>query len=488
MSLLKKLVIWFAAGIIILVLLLAVVFSVQLSTAAEESIKRNMSELMACCASAMKQSLYINGLSSDKAGFAEAARNTAEELNSMLGCGIACYDMDGKALFSTYGTGSMTKRERQDLGYAMQGKNAYTLVRRDDVYTAYLSFTVNSGGESIGIMRLQIDYSEIYLTNRRTFTTMIISSAAVLIVATSLLALMILRMLKPIKNLSEELVSTAKHPERAKTLPVASSDEIGLLTAQYNKMALTIRSQMTTIKKESERLTKTLEYKKAFYDNLTHELKTPLTIILGYAEMMEQTDFEDQDFVKKGTEQIITESKRLTGMVAALLENSRSETAVERFEKIDALELISAVVFSMSVKAQRYGANIKTSLCEACVEGSEERLRQLYVNLIDNAIKYGLPAHDIRVNMSRNGNVLEVSISNYIENGRKFEDAEKMFIPFYRSRDVGVREDGSVGLGLSICKNIIEEHSGTITANEKDGVVTFKTTLPLYGGYRIEED
>lgn len=488
MSLVKKLILWLLIGIIVLVFILAAVFSVQLAANTEKAITRNMSELMAYCASAVKQSLYINDLSSEPSGFADAAVNMAEELNSMLDCGIACYEPDGDMIFSTYGSGGMSGRQMQDLEYAVDGKNAYTIVRNGDIYTAYFSFAIRSGGETIGIMRLQIDYSELYVSNRRTFTAMIISCALVLIVAVFVLAVMIVRTLSPIKTLSDELKRTTLHPERAGTLPVTRTDELGSLTAQYNKMALTIRSQMTTIKKESDRLSKTLEYKKAFYDNLTHELKTPLTIILGYAEMMKQTEFEDADFVKKGTDEIITESKRLTNMVAALLESSRSETAYEKFEKVDALELISAVVASMTVKAQRYGANIEASLCEASVEGAKERLRQLYVNLIDNAIKYSKPSEDIKVRMRTFDGMLEVTVENRIEEGRTFENIDKMFIPFYRARDVGVREDGSVGLGLSICKNVIDEHGGSITACEKDGVVVFTTRLSLYGGQNDEED
>ena len=486
MSLAKKLALWFSGGIAAIILLLAGVFYVQLTSNTEDTVVRNMSELMAYCASAVKQSLYINDLPSDSVGFTETAKSTAEELNGMLGCGIACYDTKGSLIFSTYSTDTENEKEMRDLFYAVEGKNAYTFVRYDRTFTAYFSFPIRSGGESIGIMRLQVDYTELYRSNRGTFTTMIGGSAAVLTIAAVILAFALMRIVHPVKKLSEELKRTTLHPERAETLPVTGRDEIGLLTAQYNKMALTIRSQMSTIKTERDRLSKTLEYKKAFYDNLTHELKTPLTIILGYAEMMEQTDFEDVDFVKKGTGEIITESKRLRDMVTALLESSRDETATIKLERVDLLELISGVAASMDIKAQRYGSSIKTELCEAAVEGSRERLRQLYVNLIDNAIKYGRPGESVCIKMKKNSGCIEVSVINRIEDGCHLENIDKIFLPFYRSRDLKVREEGSVGLGLSICRNIADEHGGTISAEEREQTVCFKTVFPIYGGRRDE--
>lgn len=482
MSLTKKLVIWFSGGVAAIILLLAAVFYVQISGNTENAIIRNMRELMMYCSSAVRQSVSISGVAPGGDGFEEAVRSAAEELNGMLGCGVAFYSAEGELMFSTYSEGRENDRELKDMYLAVEGKNAYTFITRDGTFTAYFSFPIRSGGESIGIMRLQVDYSETYRRNRHTFTTMIGGAAAVLMVSAALLAFSLAHIVRPVKKLSEELRKTTFHPERAETLPVTSGDEIGLLTAQYNKMALTIRSQMLTIKTERDRLTKTLEYKKAFYDNLTHELKTPLTIILGYAEMMEQTNFEDEEFVKKGTGEIISESKRLRDMVTALLENGKDETAAPRFEKVDVLELISGVAASMDIKAKRYGSSIKTHLCEASIDGSPEKLRQLFVNLIDNAVKYEKQGGEICVKMVRGNGFLEVDVINPVEEGQIPERIDKIFLPFYRSRDLKEREDGSVGLGLSICRNIAEEHGGTITAERSDGTICFKTVFPMNMG------
>lgn len=217
---------------------------------------------------------------------------------------------------------------------------------------------------------------------------------------------------------------------------------------------------------EKTALEEAVAYRKHFYDNVTHELKTPLTIILGYAEMIEQTGFSDPEFTKKGISHIISESKRLRDMVAALLDATRlgvSDTS--DFQEVDLAVLLKDVAASMELKAQRLSKSICLSLPEdeqtLRVWGSQEQLIQLFINLLDNAIKYSA-GKEIWAQARRLGEHVEISVENDVEQPISQEELGRLFIPFYRQREGG--EPGSVGLGLAISRKIAEEHGGSIMA------------------------
>ena len=489
MTLLKKMVLWFSIGIVTILGILGFVITTQLTSNMQNLMKRYMAEYKASCQTFVQHTLLMSGLEYSEDGFYHIAPRVVMELNDMLASGVACYDTAGNYIYGSYIKDSRVEGEWEDLAYAIHGENAYTMISSKNDATAYFSFPIVFEDKAIGIMRLEVDVTQTVKNLQYTMEMLIWCTAALLLVAVALLLLLIAHIVRPINRLSEEIKRMSLHPERADILPVRSQDEIGQLTHQYNKMAQMIRTQMNAIQKEKDNLQRTLEYKKVFYDNLTHELKTPLTIILGYAEMMEQTDFSDKEFARKGAKEIIAESRRLRDMVTALLESSRSEGKIRKAEPVDLCELIVKVATSMNIKSQRYGARIETKLCEAVVLGDAQRLRQLFVNLLDNAIKYGKTKETVNIVMRLREGHIEIVVANKIERGVHIAKPRKVFEPFFREEDVKCREEGSVGLGLSICKDIVEEHNGSIDLTMERDMVYVKTSLPLYmeeGGFSYE--
>ena len=132
-------------------------------------------------------------------------------------------------------------------------------------------------------------------------------------------------------------------------------------------------------------------------------------------------------------------------------------------------------------KARRYNNRILTE-CDTSVRilGHEERIRQLFINLIDNAIKYGMPEESIRACACLKGSHAVIQVMNKGE-GITPEAMEHIFDPFYRIDKEHSRELGSAGLGLSICQKIMEEHNGSIKAESIPGKITiFTATFPSY--------
>ena len=142
----------------------------------------------------------------------------------------------------------------------------------------------------------------------------------------------------------------------------------------------------------------------------------------------------------------------------------------------------------MEIKANRYGAFIRLKLePNLFVWGQEERLRQVFINLIDNAVKYGEEGTEIRISGGRRKGRVLFSVSN---KGKQMsqEELKHIFEPFYRADKEFSREQGSAGLGLSICQKIMREHKGIIWAeNRSEGRIAFFLLFPAFGGQQKTE-
>lgn len=388
-------------------------------------------------------------------------QEVGDSLCAVLGSNLKIYSTTGELLYNALFADEQAPGD--DMAYAAQGKSAYTVYTSGEHTRVYFSFLV----EEFGIIRVEVDYSELYQSGSYISRMVLYSSASVLVTALVLLVVFAGKVIEPVNRLRNAVAQLTEDPSSAMPLPVRHKDEIGELTREYNKMAAIIREQLREITLEKSALEEAVAYRKHFYDNVTHELKTPLTIILGYAEMMEDTNFSDLEFSKKGIQHIISESKRLRDMVTALLDATRAGVSdTSDFEMVDLAELLRDTAASMNLKAARQQKEIVLSLPEEeqslRVWGSREQLIQMFINLMDNAIKHGTGSK-ISVLSQRLGEHVEISVENEIEKKISEEELARLFIPFYRQREEGA-EPGSVGLGLAICRKIAESHGGNISA------------------------
>ena len=164
-------------------------------------------------------------------------------------------------------------------------------------------------------------------------------------------------------------------------------DEVGELSRNFRIMLETLGAQFQKMRDDQERIIQLLGSRQEFYNNVTHELKTPLTTIQGYAQLMEADKGADAKLTDQGLHHILQESTRLHQMVLQLLEMSDRDLYMEK-QVLNLAEVARSVAGAMSIKAERYGMRIDTELPqELFVLGLPERLRQVLINLVDNAIK-----------------------------------------------------------------------------------------------------
>lgn len=428
--------------------------------------------------------MYIGRFSSDDSEdyFNDSAYSIGEEIYLATGRHIAIFNAEGSPLYASIQY--MLSSDHDDLNLALQGNEAYVITSSTDSVYVYHTFPILFEDTTVGYVRTCSDFTELYHTSDKISHMILIATLGVLIISFMLLMIFMHNVLSPINKLTEAIQHTSKDPEHSKTILIDRDDEIGKLSKEYNKMALTIEHQIDTIQNERDILKRTLKYKKEFMDNVTHELKTPLTVIKGYAELM-QDNPEDTELHSMGLSHIINESDRLHDMVVNILEVSRDPSLrPEEFESIDAMSIMDSVVQSMNIKAHRYGSNIEYTHCGECfVSGVEEKLKQAFINLLDNAIKYGTPQKTISVTLNRFEDIVSIAVSNHTLN-LTAQDMESIFEPLYYKEQK--QERGSIGLGLAICSGIIKAHNGTLNAelDEHEKKVTFTITLPgIHGGH-----
>ena len=224
---------------------------------------------------------------------------------------------------------------------------------------------------------------------------------------------------------------------------------------------------------------KTWNAQKQFIADASHELKTPLTVIMTNAEMMTDKSYgeiERDNFTKN----ILGASKSMRGLVESLLELARLDNnrSMMKFSTIDYSKLINDCILPFEALFFENGMEISTDIDEnITIEGDAEKLRQVITILLDNALKYSDPADKVTVKLKRQTNNCLLSVSG-LGTPLSKEDLHNIFKRFYRVDQS--RNDGhSYGLGLAIAESIVNEHNGRIWAESDNGYNTFYVSLQL---------
>ncbi|MEY9093596.1 ATP-binding protein [Paenibacillus sp. RC84] len=406
----------------------------------------------------VRQSFLINHFSNNRLYFGQMAEEMANDLNHATGSSVGVYTVDGELLYSS--DKSIPHLTNGDLKEAIEGKTAYSITYDRNTASVLFSYPVFIDGTKVGILRFSRDFSLLYEQSGR--IKEIIFYIAMAIFAAAFLFSYILS-----RHITIPLVRLTRASNEVKSgnlevrIQFRRKDEIGRLADNFNEMIDQISRQMTIIRKDRDHLQALHEQEKRFFDNITHELKTPLTSILGYAEIIRKKGEADRYFFEKGMNHIIEESRRLHGMVLKLLEASRPNIQIMEPERVDAGSILKDVCESMGIRAQRYKKSIRYEIQnELIVYGQGNRLRQLFINLLDNSIKYSTDQAEIFVTAKRADTKIQFVFSNPSD-PIETDQIAYLFQPFNLGNNQ-VSEEGSVGLGLSISKSIVDEHGGNI--------------------------
>lgn len=438
-----------------------------------------------------RQFLAVSGKQVDAAGFESIAQDTVNEMANATGNTTGAYSSSGKLLAASR-DGVFQTVKADDLQKAIHGETAFTLDTVDGKTVAYFSYPVAVDGGDIGILRSIVDCSTLYVYGNNIMHTVTIITAAMFFVALLISFFFIQSISSPIIKLAAISGTVANSIEQNKLnvnsidslLSTRRKDEVGRLSRNFSNMIRKIDQQMGVISADRQELQRLSDYRKEFYDTVTHELKSPLTSIGGYAEVLGENGFTDKEFFEKGIGHIKQESDRMYSLVVALLEMSRLSSSVNYpKETMDFSAIVEETCEGMQFKAGKYETRIDCSIVQGIrVFGSPSKLKEVLINLTDNAIKYKKPEGDIHVIVRERGSMAQVSVINSAD---PIPEAElpRLFDPFYRANTPQQRESGSRGLGLAICKQIVEQHAGKILMrNLPGGNIAVEVTLPVYTG------
>lgn len=231
--------------------------------------------------------------------------------------------------------------------------------------------------------------------------------------------------------------------------------------------------------RRADLLIETDKLRSALFNSISHELKTPLSAILGsVSTLLENDEYYKKEDRLELLSNIKDGSLRMERLIANLLDTARMESGMMKL-KLDWCDLEDIVGTALRrmqglLKYHRLKVDVEPNL--PFIKGDCVLLEQVFVNLIDNAIKYSEPQSEIRICLKKSSDSVEIS---FVDEGVGVpqSDLNKIFSKFYRVEQP--KKVSGTGLGLSICKGIIEAHSGKIFAsNRSDGGTMIQITLP----------
>jgi heavy metal sensor kinase len=280
--------------------------------------------------------------------------------------------------------------------------------------------------------------------------------------------LLMRRALHPVDEIRQraERITSRNLSER---LPVAhTGDELERLATALNSMI--------------ERLEESFHQVNRFSADASHELRTPLTILQGELEAMAQKGSNLPADVRDTIGSLLEETQRLAKIVESLLAISRLDAGEGRGrrERLDLAEMARTTVDQMRLLAEEKHISLDCDGTAAVeVEGDASRLKQIVVNLLDNAIKYTAEGGVVSIHVTAHDDraVLEVTDTGL---GISASDLPHIFDRFYRADKARSRQMGGAGLGLSIVRSICSAHEGQVTVTSTEGSGSrFRVELPL---------
>jgi heavy metal sensor kinase len=275
------------------------------------------------------------------------------------------------------------------------------------------------------------------------------------------------RALRPVEAIAQAAQRIAAGDLTQRLAVPSSSDEVGRLAAIFNEMIARLEASFRQVRQ--------------FSADASHELRTPLTVIKGEAELALRRPRPAEDY-KLVLESTLEEIDRMTQIVDELLFLSRAdlgEVAIESLPvRLDVL--VEDIQRQAAVLGQEHGVQVTVgTVVPAIVQGDELRLRELLLNLVDNAVKYSRPGGKVEIALGCEGATARLAVTDQ-GIGIPPEEQRRIFDRFYRTDAARAHAKKGTGLGLSICKWIAVAHHGRIEVQSKVGEGSrFTVVLPV---------
>ena len=330
--------------------------------------------------------------------------------------------------------------------------------------------TVENAGETLGYVFVGSSSAGIVSMWKELMSIFFVSAISILTVSIIVSFIVSRRQAQPINEMAAAAMKFA-HGDFSVRVNNERSDEVGALAAAFNQMA--------------DSLEQSEKQRNEFIANVSHELKTPMTTISGFADgLLDGTIPPERQDYYLGT--ISSETKRLSRLVRRMLDlskmqqMSRSEMLSHTF---DAGELLLQTLLLFESKINEKKLSVEPQLPEnsMIVRGDKDTINQVMYNLIENAVKFAEPGSELGVSLFRQGEKAYVSVKNH-GGGIPEEELPFIFERFHKADKSRSTDRDGWGLGLYIVKSILNSHGEDIAVTSRDGATEFVFSLTLYDG------
>lgn len=216
--------------------------------------------------------------------------------------------------------------------------------------------------------------------------------------------------------------------------------------------------------------------------NVSHDLRTPLTSIIGYLGLIENQQYQNEDDVLKYTHTAFLKAQQMKSLVEDLFEYTKVRQASTKmtFNQISVEPMLEQLAASFELEAEKKNMKIDTKAKpkDIKIEGDAEKLGRLFNNLISNALKYAKGGRHINLEATQSGDQIVFKVSNDGEMIPE-ESIKHLFERFYRVESSRSKATGGTGLGLAIAQSIVEFHHGKISVESSEKLTSFIVKMPL---------
>ena len=335
----------------------------------------------------------------------------------------------------------------QDVHYAINSMKNYILKKEKNHVILFFSSPIFFKNDIIGVIRFIYPMDTEYKLIADVKTTLFIIDIIAIIIIVFLNYILANSITIPIKKLKNETEEIAKGNFHSR-IKIKSNDEINSLVNSFNVMVDKIEHYIKSLKKEKEK-------QKLFVDNITHELKTPITSILGHAELIGRLKNEKDKEISLN--HIIQEGNRLLNLVEELLYVSKlNKNSFEfEFKEYDIKMLVEDCIGTLNPRFKKFFITIECNVSAAQIVMDYEKLKEVVLNILDNAIKHSKCTKIKLYSEVKKGYYYLIIEDDGIGIDEKIKNI--LFDPFNTPK-----REKSYGLGLCIVKEILNKHNGSI--------------------------
>ena len=411
---------------------------------------------------------------------AARVRPTLESVAVVTDATVLLATQDGQILFAVDGTGEIDDLANVQIPagvvQTIQATGSFSAMSNlggtfsENRYVAGAPFHYNYQGNSIpaGLVLIAAEAASLTEMWRAFASIFLFTSVVVMLIAFVTTSVTSLKMTRPLKDMAEAVRKFGHGEYNTRVDCNGRCDEVGELAEAFNAMADSI-SQAEHRRSE-------------FVANISHELKTPMTTIAGFADgILDGTIPKEQEDKYLAT--IADETRRLSRLVRHMLSLSRMESQGSDLTKrrdFDLNELIIRTLLSFDGRTEEKGLDMQLQLPEdhMSVTADPDSITQVLYNLLDNAVKFASEGTAVTISLWKQGGKAYVSVKNRGET-IPADDLPLIFDRFHKSdRSRSLDRDG-VGLGLYLVKSILDAHNEDIAVTSRDGVTDFVFTLTL---------